>query len=105
LKISFDQFLNRFELLVLRIPHQFEQRHLDIAGHGAGEAHLFDADPAALLGAAGDAVTPAGAPGVPARSGPGGLVDANVGLQAAEEDLGCVGFFELLEERGGARNN
>src|SRR2546421_8828391 len=47
----FYQLLNRLELLVARVAHEFKQSHFGGGGHRAGLHHLLDADLFVLRGA------------------------------------------------------
>src|ERR1043165_6866269 len=94
----FNKFLNRLELLVARIAHQLEEGHLDGGGARAGAHHLVGADPLVWLGARGDAVGEdvnlvAAREEVVRR-----LVDADVRLDAAEQDLARARRFEARDE-------
>ena len=98
LRASLNQSLYRLELLVARVAHEFEEGHLGRGGERARAEHLVEAGPAVLLGARGDAVDQdvdlvAAREQVVRR-----LVDADVRLDAAEEDLPRARRFEPRDE-------
>src|SRR2546423_11445971 len=94
----FYQLLNHLELFVARVAHEFKQGRLGGGGERAGLPHLLQTDLSVLRGARRDAV------GQEVNLKPKreqvvrGLVDADVRLYAAQEDLARARAFELRDE-------
>src|SRR5436309_1292553 len=94
----FNKFLNRLELFVTCVAHEFKQGRLGGGGERAGLQHLLQTDLSVLRGARRDAI------GQKMNLKPKrdeivrGLVDADVRLYAAEEDLARARAFESRDE-------